>query len=213
MFSKDSLPILGILRGIKKRHIDPLLSIFLKTGIRYIEVTMNTEGAANLILELIEKAGNDFRVGAGTVLTDTDLQTALDAGAGFIVTPSIVENVIEKCVGENIPVFPGALTPTEIQKAWNMGAAMVKLFPSGLYGPGYIRALKGPFPSISIMAVGGVTEQNIAQFFKQGADAVAFGAGILRMDWLEQDRFDLIEERLNLLIKSYKASNDIRISE
>ena len=58
-----------------------------------------------------------------------------------------------------------------------------------------------------------VTEQNIAQFFKQGADAVAFGAGILRMDWLEQDRFDLIEERLNLLIKSYKASNDIRISE
>jgi len=86
---------------------------------------------------------------------------------------------------------------------------MVKLFPSGLYGPGYIRALKGPFNDVKILAVGGISEQNISQFFKQGADAIAFGAGIIRPDWLDKNRFDLMEEKLNLLIKSYKATDGI----
>ncbi len=209
MFTKDTLPILAILRGITSRHIDPLLSIFKKSDIRNIEVTMNTEGATDHIAELVDKAGDRFNIGAGTVLSKDDLHTALKAGAKFIVCPSIVDEVVEECVKENIPVFPGALTPTEIQKAWNMGATMVKLFPSGMYGPGYIRALKGPFPNIKIMAVGGVTEQNISLFFKQGANAVAFGAGILRAEWLEKDRFDLIGEKLSLLIKAYKATDGI----
>ncbi len=209
MFSKDALPILGILRGITQKHLDPLISLFSEAGIRFMEVTMNTSGAAGLIKELISKAGDNIMIGAGTVISAEDMNEALDAGARFIVSPSIVDEVVETCVKSKIPVFPGALTPTEVLKAWNLGATMVKLFPSGIYGPGYIRALKGPFNFIRIMAVGGVNEKNISQFFKQGADAVAFGAGIVRPDWLEKERFDLISDRLNLLIKSYKASNGI----
>ena len=209
MFSKDELPILGILRGITQKHIDPIASMLTNEGIRYVEVTMNTHGAAGLIKELIQKSGGNFTVGAGTVLTNTDLQEALDAGAKFIVTPSVVEDVIQNCVQQKIPVFPGAFTPTEVHKAWTMGAEMVKLFPSGMYGPGYVRALKGPFDTIKIMAVGGVNEKNIAQFFLQGASAVAFGAGILRPEWLENNNFDFIEEKLKLLVKAYKATDGI----
>ncbi len=209
MFSKDELPILGILRGISKKHIDPLISLLSKAGIRYIEVTMNTPGAASLIKEITEKSDNHFVIGAGTVLCQKDLKEAMDAGAKFIVSPSIVEDVIKECVQVKVPVFPGAFTPTEVHRAWSIGATMVKLFPSGLYGPGYIRALKGPFNDVKILAVGGISEQNISQFFKQGADAIAFGAGIIRPDWLDKNRFDLMEEKLNLLIKSYKATDGI----
>jgi 2-dehydro-3-deoxyphosphogluconate aldolase / (4S)-4-hydroxy-2-oxoglutarate aldolase len=87
-----------------------------------------------------------------------------------------------------------------------MGAAMVKLFPAGLYGPGYIRALRGPFDKIKIMAVGGVNENNIAEYFRQGANAVAFGAGIVRPEWLDKSRYDLVEECIMALIQAYKGS-------
>jgi len=204
MFLKDSLPILAILRGISDKHIDPLLSLLMKSGIQYIEVTMNTAGAVGILKKTLKKTGDKIKIGAGTVLCDNDLNDALSAGAQFIVSPSVIESVINKCVREKIPVFPGALTPTEVHKAWELGATMVKLFPSGMFGPGYIRALKGPFSDIKIMAVGGINEQNIAMFFKQGADAVAFGAGIIRHEWLDKDRYDLMEEKLSLLIKSYK---------
>ena len=209
MFLKDELPILGILRGIKQEHIDPIVSMLSNEGIRYVEVTMNTQGANELIKELIRKSDGNFTVGAGTVLHNKDLEEALNAGAKFIVTPSVVEDVIQNCVQEKIPVFPGALTPTEVYKAWDMGATMVKLFPSGVYGPGYIRALKGPFDDIKIMAVGGVSEKNIAQYFLQGASAVAFGAGIFRPEWLQNNHFDFIEDKLKLLIKAYKATDGI----
>jgi 2-dehydro-3-deoxyphosphogluconate aldolase/(4S)-4-hydroxy-2-oxoglutarate aldolase len=208
MFSKDELPILGILRGISEKHIDPLLKVFSRSGIKYIEITMNTQGATRLLKEIVVRAERNLVVGAGTVLSKQVMFEAVAAGARFIVSPSVVEDVILECVEQNIPVFPGAFTPTEVHKAWNMGATMVKLFPSGMFGPNYIKALKGPFENIKIMAVGGIDEQNISLFFKQGADAVAFGAGILRSEWMNSNRFDLIDEKLQLLIKAYLCSID-----
>ena len=136
MFSKVELPILGILRGITHKHLDSLVSLFSEAGIRFVEVAMNTPGATGLIRELIAKAGDNMMVGAGTVISLQDMNEALDAGARFIVCPSIVDEVVKTSVNRKIPVFPGALTPTEILRAWNMGATMVKLFPSGVYGPG-----------------------------------------------------------------------------
>jgi 2-dehydro-3-deoxyphosphogluconate aldolase/(4S)-4-hydroxy-2-oxoglutarate aldolase len=137
-----------------------------------------------------------------------DLNNALEAGAKFIVCPSLIKEVVDKCVKENIPVFPGALTPTEIHRAWLFGATMVKLFPASLFGPGYLRAIKAPLDNIKIIAVGGVGPQNISKFFENGADAVAFGAGIIRNKWLDDDQYELIEHQLKSLIESYKSTND-----
>jgi 2-dehydro-3-deoxyphosphogluconate aldolase/(4S)-4-hydroxy-2-oxoglutarate aldolase len=205
MFNKGELPILGILRGIYDMHIGALVEICKRSGIKYLEVTMNTNSAGQLIREMTTIAGTDLMIGAGTVLDKNGFYEALNAGAKFIVSPSLIDDVITTCVKENVPVFPGALTPTEVHKAWDMGATMVKLFPAGLYGPGYIKMLKAPFDSIKIMAVGGVNEQNIAEYFRQGADAVAFGAGIIRPEWLDKKRYDLIEKQLGILIQSYKG--------
>jgi 2-dehydro-3-deoxyphosphogluconate aldolase / (4S)-4-hydroxy-2-oxoglutarate aldolase len=204
MFKKDELPILGILRGISEKDIVPIVNICKRTGIKYLEITMNTTGAVQLISKMISIAGTDLVIGAGTVLDTNDLRQALAAGARFIVSPSLVEEVVEACKREKILVFPGALTPTEVHKAWEMGASMVKLFPAGLYGPDYIQMLKAPFNSIKIMAVGGVNEKNAAEYFSKRADAVAFGAGIFRPEWLLQDRFELIEEHLNTFILACK---------
>jgi 2-dehydro-3-deoxyphosphogluconate aldolase/(4S)-4-hydroxy-2-oxoglutarate aldolase len=93
-----------------------------------------------------------------------------------------------------------------VHKAWASGAEMIKLFPASVFGPSYIRSLKGPFNSIKFMAVGGVDEGNISGFFECGADAVAFGAGIFRPEWLRNNRYDLIESKLVSLIRAYQAN-------
>jgi 2-dehydro-3-deoxyphosphogluconate aldolase / (4S)-4-hydroxy-2-oxoglutarate aldolase len=204
MFEKGHLPILGIMRGIRKEDIKPLARSCIKCGLQYIEITMNTELAPLLISDMIEASENKICIGAGTVLNMADLEEALKAGAKFIVSPSIVDDVIKHCVRERIPVYPGALTPTEVHKAWDMGATMVKLFPASLFGPSYIKELKGPFDKIRIMAVGGVNETNVNSFFENGAEAVAFGASIFNLKWLKAKQYNLIEEKLNILIGSYK---------
>ena len=205
MISKDDLPLLGILRGIAEKDVQPLAEMFIKHKVKHVEITMNTKNATLLISQFIKAGGADLNIGAGTVLDRKDMDVALDAGANFIVSPSIVYEVVEECVARNIPVFPGALTPTEIHKAWSMGATMVKLFPASLFGAGYLRAVKAPFENIKLLAVGGVGPQSISKFFENGADAVAFGAGIIRHKWLEENKYDLIEQHLVSLIGAYKS--------
>lgn len=205
MFLTEDYPVLGILRGIQEKDILPLSEIFVKTGLRHVEITMNTRGATNLIDMMIKASSGKLMVGAGTVLNEDQLEEALQAGARFIVSPSTRESIVKRCVSMGIPVFPGALTPTEVHLAWEMGATMVKLFPSGMYGPGYIKALKGPFDSLKIMAVGGINEQTVSKYFLHGADAVAFGAGVVRPNLLEEGRFDLIEEKIRFFLDQCKT--------
>ncbi|MBN1952392.1 MAG: bifunctional 4-hydroxy-2-oxoglutarate aldolase/2-dehydro-3-deoxy-phosphogluconate aldolase [Bacteroidales bacterium] len=199
MFAANDLPILGILRNIEEKDIAPLVEVFIKTGIRHIEITMNTPGAELLIRKMADEAKGNLVVGAGTVLDSKMLFSALESGASFIVSPSTKKEIVEYCVNNSVPVFPGALTPTEVHMAWDYGATMVKLFPSGMYGPGYIKALKGPFDSLKIIAVGGINEGNVAKFIAHGADAVAFGAGIIRPVWLEEGKFDIITDKIRQL--------------
>ena len=209
MISKEDLPLMGILRGITEKDVQPLAEMFTKHKVKHVEITMNTKNATLLITRFIKAGGADLNIGAGTVLSRKDLDNALGAGAKFIVSPSIVNEVIEECVSQNIPVFPGALTPTEIHRAWALGATMVKFFPASLFGTGYLRAIKAPFDDIKLIAVGGVGPQNISKFFENGADAVAFGGGIIRHKWLEEKKYDLIEQHLISLIAAYKNQKSI----
>lgn len=207
MFAKDELPILGILRGIRNEHLETVYNICMSSGLKHIEITMNTAGAPLLIRNFAELAGKNMIIGAGTVLSVRDTEDALAAGARYIVSPTVADDVLSYCAKNNIPVFPGALTPTEVQKAWELGATMVKLFPASAFGPKYIKELKGPFDGIKIMAVGGVNDRNIGEYFHAGADAVAFGASIFNINWLEENKTDIIRERLDALIKNYLSVN------
>jgi len=200
----EKLPVLGILRGIDEKDVTPLARCVIEAGLEFVEITMNTAGAASLIGRMSREAGDKLCVGAGTVLDGASMWSALDAGAKFIVTPVLVEDVVRHCVKNNIPVFPGALTPLEIKRAWDAGAAMVKVFPSGLFGPGYFREIKGPFNDIKLLACGGVTPGNMKEYFMKGASAIAFGSSVFKKEWLAAGDYERIGSEAGKFISSYK---------
>jgi len=204
-----ALPLLGILRGVQPDDLSPLTDAVCAAGLAAIEVTMNTAGAPALIRSLVSQAGSHLMIGAGTVLDVETLDTALDAGATFVVMPVLVPEVVERCTGRGVPVFPGALTPQEIFTAWQAGATMVKVFPAGAFGPGYLREIKGPFRDIALMAVGGVTAENMRAFFEAGASAVAFGASVFRLDWLAERQYGRIADEVRRLVEACRAVTGI----
>ncbi len=138
------------------------------------------------------------------MLNRKDLLEAMEAGATFVVSPTLVREVVTYCADHSIPVFPGALTPQEIHDAWSAGATMVKVFPARFFGPEYFREIKGPFQDIELMAVGGVTAENFRDFLSAGASAVAFGGSVFRPDWLAAGEFDRIEAAVRAWIVAYE---------
>ncbi|MBF0122178.1 MAG: bifunctional 4-hydroxy-2-oxoglutarate aldolase/2-dehydro-3-deoxy-phosphogluconate aldolase [Candidatus Omnitrophica bacterium] len=201
------LPILGIIRGIGTKDLEPLLETVEMSGLKTIEITMNTEGAARLISRAVSLSGKRLMIGAGTVLNMSSLKSALDAGASFIVMPVLVKDVMAYCVKHRIPAFPGALTPQEIHAAWRAGATMVKVFPSSVWGPKYFSEIKGPFNDVELLACGGVTAQNMGTYFSSGADAVSFGSSVFKKEWLEQGDFRKIGRSIKGYIHGFKSRN------
>jgi 2-dehydro-3-deoxyphosphogluconate aldolase/(4S)-4-hydroxy-2-oxoglutarate aldolase len=188
---------MGIARGLSDDALIPAFRAALDGGVTHLEITMNTPGAADQIVEAIRWADGRVPVGAGTVLSVCDAEKALEAGASFIVCPQTDPGITAFCGKRNVPVYPGALTPTEVCNAWNAGAAMVKVFPvSSMGGPDYIRNLKGPFEKIPLLACGGVSPDNIAAYRKAGTDGIAVGGSLFRKEWLEKGEFGRITSYL-----------------
>ena len=185
-------PVMGILRGIELDQVEPLIQAVISSGLKAIEITMNTPNAAELIRAARKFAKAELMLGAGTVLDMEGLKLALDSGATFIVMPALIRDVTEYCVKNKIPVFPGGLTPQEVYDAWKAGATMVKVFPAKFFGPAYFRELRGPFDDIQLLACAGVTPQNMREYFANGANAISFGASVFRKDWLQNRDFPSI---------------------
>jgi len=185
------MPVIGIMRNIPDDCVEPIAEVFYRSGLTCLEITMNSSNAEKHIATLVETYNGRLNIGAGTVCSITDLQKALAAGAQFIVTPIINEAVIKTCVEAEIPIFPGAYTPSEIYKAWSMGATMVKLFPASDLKPGNIKELLAPLNFVSLMPTGGVTLENFTEYFEQGAKAVGIGSHLFPKDiiagknWIE----------------------------
>lgn len=194
------LPILGILRGIDESMIEPIVETVVSSGLKTIEIAMNTKDAAGVLKKMADKARGRLTIGAGTVIKMDDLHSAIKAGASFIVMPNCGQKIIDYCVKDNIPVFPGALTPHEIYSAWEAGATMVKIFPAKVFGPEYFKEIHGPFKEIKLLACGGVSPENIGRYFSCGASAVAFGGSVFNMDWMKAGKYHLVEEAIKALI-------------
>jgi len=206
--SLQDMPVVGILRDIPEGAEEACAKTAAKCGLKAIEVTMNTNAATSIISRLKSFAKSlGIQVGAGTVRNLKDLDKALAAGAEFIVSPNTVEAVIRKCVEENIPDIPGALTPTEVQNAYEFGASCVKIFPvSHVGGPSYIKALRGPFRDIPLLACGGVSTENVADYFKSGVNLVAFGGSIFKPALMQANDWETIGKNLSIFTESVKSA-------
>lgn len=200
------LPVLGILRGVVKEQIAPIAQAVISAGLPALEITMNTPGACECIKALRKASGQGLAVGAGTVLTKADLQAALKSGAEFIVSPVFIPEIVAYCRKNKIPVFPGALTPQEIYTAWKAGASMVKVFPAKFFGPEYFKEIKAPLDDAQLLTCGGVTAQNVHQFFAAGASGVAFGASVFKKEWLAKNEFGCISQAVKEIVEAVRAS-------
>ena len=199
------LPIMGIIRGVEPDAIEPIIETVVTAGLETVEITMNTKGVEALIRKAVKVSKDRLVIGAGTVTDRKTLDAALDAGATFIVMPVLVEDIVKYCAKKKIPVFPGALTPQEIYNAWDAGATMVKVFPSGFFGPGYFKEIKGPFNDIELLACGGVTPENMGDYFANGASAITFGASVFRKEWLSKKDFASIGKRVGEYVDKFEV--------
>jgi 2-dehydro-3-deoxyphosphogluconate aldolase/(4S)-4-hydroxy-2-oxoglutarate aldolase len=158
-------------------------------GISTIEFTMSAPGVLEMISQAASHFGGDVLLGAGTVLDPETARAVILAGAEFIVTPTLNPATIELCRRYGKPVVPGALTPTEIQTAWEAGADLVKVFPASVMGPDYLKAVLAPLPQLRLVPTGGVSADNAADYIKAGATALGVGGKLVdktivaRGDW------------------------------
>ncbi|WP_284645509.1 bifunctional 4-hydroxy-2-oxoglutarate aldolase/2-dehydro-3-deoxy-phosphogluconate aldolase [Paenibacillus silviterrae] len=192
--------IIAILRGVGPEHIEAVAQALLDGGVPVMEVTLNTPGAADMIGLLQEKFGDRMYIGAGTVLDLKDAERALEAGAGYLVTPNTDEEVIRFAAERGVPIFPGAMTPTEVVKAWKAGATAIKIFPGASLGIGYIKELMGPLNHIPMVAVGGVNEDNIAEFLRIGCYGVGIGGSLVNLKEINAGNYGWVKDKAARLV-------------
>ncbi|MEU5904076.1 bifunctional 4-hydroxy-2-oxoglutarate aldolase/2-dehydro-3-deoxy-phosphogluconate aldolase [Micromonospora sp. NPDC047467] len=170
--------LLAIVRGPDPAAALASVLTLAESGVALVEVSLTSADALGIIRSARVALGPDFALGAGTVLTVEDARAAADAGAGFLVTPALAPSVTE--AGRlGLPVLAGALTPTEVVQAASAGATAVKLFPASLGGPGYLGALRDPFPDTAFVPVGGVDADSVRGYLDRGAVAVGVGSPLL----------------------------------
>src|ERR1700686_2683725 len=165
-------------------------------GVGVLEGTMTVPGPIGVTEKLAAAYGAEALIGAGTGLDPETARACIEAGAQFIVSPALNEATILFCRDKDVAIFPGALPPTEVVRAWNAGAEAVKVFPAGAVGgASYLKALKAPLPQIELIPTGGVSLKTAADFIKAGARALGVGADLVDLKALSEGNEGLITER------------------
>jgi 2-dehydro-3-deoxyphosphogluconate aldolase/(4S)-4-hydroxy-2-oxoglutarate aldolase len=171
--------VVAVMRAPSGEMLADVAEALLAGGVEAIEVTFTVPRAHRVLEQVADRLGDRILLGAGTVLDSQTARIALLAGAEFIVAPTVNLEVIRLCQRYDKVVLPGALTPTEVLTAWEAGADIVKVFPSELTGPGYLKALHGPLPQVRLMPTGGVNLQTAADFLRAGACCLGIGGALV----------------------------------
>ncbi len=204
----ESTGVVAIIRASGSGELVDVVNALRDGGITCIEVTMTTPNALEVIKAAREKLGDTAAIGVGTVLDAETARAAILAGAQFVVAPITDLPTIELCRRYGVPVMPGALTPTEIVRAWQAGADFVKVFPTGSLGSQYLSDLRGPLPQIKIIPTGGITLENAADFIHAGASAVGIGSALVRKDWLQKRDFAAIRNAAGQWLQAVKQARE-----
>lgn len=187
-----------ILRGYSYSQVRTVMKALTQSTIKSVEITMNTQGAAEMIDKLSREFKDTMLIGAGTVTTMEQAKTAINAGAKFLLSPVMLsKEILDLCRESSIITVPGAMTPTEIYKSFQEGADIVKVFPATSCGTRYFKDIKAPLGNLPLMAVGGITADNAKEFLNNGVDFLGIGSGLF-------NKKDIENENIEGLLKSLK---------
>ena len=196
----ESSKIIAIMRGVPLEQAVDFATVCADGGIRALEVALNSPNALEEIALIKEKVGNRLRVGAGTAITVDLAKAAKDAGAEFLLTPSVFEDVVKYSVENGLPILPGILTPTEVGVCYRYGIDTFKLFPAGNMPLSYVKLLKGPFDNTEYVAVGGITRDDIRTYLDAGYIGAAIGGGLFDRNLLKEKRLDEAAKQVKELL-------------
>lgn len=199
-----------VVRGVEKDKLIPLTRAMYDGGVRILEVTYSANGkvtdeeTAENIAMLNNEFGDKMYIGAGTVLTEKQVELTHSAGGKFIISPDTCIDIIKKTKELGMVSIPGALTPTEIQTAHKAGADFVKLFPVTNLGPKYVKAIKAPLSNVKILAVGGIDENNMQEYLKVGVAGFGVGSNITDKKMIEENDWAGITELAKKYVNALK---------
>lgn len=180
-----------VLRTAAQEKIEDVASALFQGGLSSFEVTFESPLAAQSIKKL-KALGRDWLVGAGTVLDLENAKTAIEAGADFIFCPHLDLELLHFAKERDTLLIPGILTPSELVLALQNGASLVKIFPASLLGPGYLKALRGPFPGLKCIPTGGLSSDNVLAFMKAGAAGVGMGGSLVDSDMIRENNWEAL---------------------
>ncbi len=198
----ERVGLIPVLRAKSVAQGRAVVEAMIAGGVTVVEVTMTVPGAVDLLRELKKEYGEKLLLGSGTVTTAEQAQATIDAGAEFVISPSLHPEVIATTKKNGKVSCPGALTPTEAITAWNAGADYVKIFPcSAMGGASYLKSLLAPFPQLKIVPTGGVTLQTAESFIKAGARALGVGADLVNLAAIDAGKPETITETARAYLK------------
>jgi 2-dehydro-3-deoxyphosphogluconate aldolase / (4S)-4-hydroxy-2-oxoglutarate aldolase len=203
----EEVGVIPVVRAASSDQAIAVAEAISEGGIPLLEITMTVPGAVSVIAEISKRYGNEVLVGAGTVLDPGAARACIEAGAQFIISPSLNLKTIERCRDQDIAIFPGALSPTEVVTAWQAGADAVKVFPcSAVGGAKYLRALQAPLPQIKMIPTGGVSLATVKDFMIAGAWALGVGADLVDTKAIQAgDRKSVVDAARNYVVAVREA--------
>lgn len=197
--------VVAVVRATRTDRVTAVLDALGAAGVRCMEVTMNTPGALDIVRAARERLPDIVELGVGSVTAPDEVDAAASAGAAFVVAPDTRAGVAARARDLGLGYYPGALTPTEVGAAWELGASAVKIFPARPFGPGYLRELRGPFRDVPFVPTGGVGVEAVADYIAAGALAVGVGGPLLG-DALDGGDLDALAERARRLLAAVAAA-------
>ena len=193
-------PLLAIMRNVELEKTIDYAEAIVNGGVKVFEVAMNSEHACEQIKMLREHFTDDVVIGAGTTITVERAKDAIASGASFLLSPSTDPEVLDYCAERQIPLMPGVMTPSDVANCVRHGFHVLKLFPAGDLPAGYVKSLKGPLDDTEYVAIGGVTEDNIGSFFRQGYLGVGLGSAILPKQHVASGNWEACSEYVRMLL-------------
>lgn len=202
----ESTGIVAILRTRSSEQLIDVVGALVDAELTCVEVTMTVPGALDVVRAATTRFGERCVFGAGTILDAPTARAAILAGAQFIVAPTLDEETVRLCRRYNVPAMPGTFTPTEMLRAYEAGADLIKVFPAGALGAGFFRDLRGPLPQLKVVPTGGITPDNVAEYIRAGAAAVGMGSALVPPSLVEKRDFAGIAQKAADVLAAVRAA-------